>query len=498
MISVLIRKFLTTQYTYLFLFIFCLSCAGKSKFDVSALDIPVPKSWQTTFPDNKDFVGEWWLFFQDSALTNYLAKYESNSPNVKTLLQNQKLAKYNASISSSSIFPQINLSARLDTNMQNLSGFGFATALIGETDDSSDDDNTSPNSDNNQNVISFGNTSAGINLNLQWEMDIWGRLINARKAAYKNYNSMMHDLAYLQFSTQIRATQLYFRGVESAAQFELSKNSHNSLVEIRDLVKDRYERGIRSSLDYRLAETSVAISIVSMENNKNQFKSINRELEILIGEYPKGVLVKNTVIPTLLPQIKEELPASLIQRRPDIQSLLLQVESKYYSVAESKRNLLPGIFFNGNVGTSAQSLEDILNKDYGIWNIGLNATAPIFNGKKLRSLVKVQEAAFEVSKQNLIKGVLNAFSEVEQQLELGESLNLQVAALETALKQSEDAYNLSKERYDSGVTSLESVLNSQRQFNDIKSQHIRIKRLVVDNRLSLILALGGNTPQNKI
>ena len=498
MISGIIKNFSITKSAYFCLFLLFLNCAGRSEFDVDTLDIPVPKSWQIILPDNKDFVGEWWLSFQASALTNYLSKYKANSRTVRTLLQNQKLAKYNASISSSSIFPQLNFSARLDTNTQNLSGFGYATVLLGDSDDSGDDDNTNQSSNNSQDVISFGNTSAGINLNLQWEVDIWGRLINARKAAYKNYNSMLHDLAYLRFSTEVRATQLYFKGVESAAQLELSKNSYNSLVEIRDLVKDRYERGLRPSLDFRLAETSVAISIVSMENNKNQLKSINRELEILIGEYPKGVLVENTLIPTLLPQIKEELPASLIQRRPDIQSLLLQVESKNYNVAESKRNLLPGIFFNGNIGTSAQSLEDLLNKDYGIWNIGLNATAPIFNGKKLRSLVKVQEAAFEVSKQNLIKGVLNAFSEVEQQLELGESLNLQVAALETALKQSEDAYNLSKERYDSGVTSLESVLNSQRQFNDIKSQHIRIKRLIVDNRLSLILALGGNSPQNKI
>jgi NodT family efflux transporter outer membrane factor (OMF) lipoprotein len=498
MISDQTKKSSVIKHIYFSFFVLYLSCAGRSEFDVETLEIPIPESWQTPFPEKKDFVGEWWLSFQDSALIDYLAKYESNSPDVKTILQNQKLARNNASISSSSIFPQLNLSARLDTNVQNLSGFGFATALLGDTNDSSGNGNTSQSSNNNQDIQSFGNKSAGINLNLQWEIDIWGRLINARKAAYKNYNSLLHDLAYLQFSTQVRATQLYYRGVESAAQFELSKNSYTSLVEIRDLVKDRYERGLRPSLDYRLAETSVALSILSMENNKNQLKSINRDLEILIGEYPKGVLVKNIVIPTLLPQIKKEIPASLIGRRPDIQSLLLQVESKNYSVAESKRNLLPGIFFNGNIGTSTQSLEDVLNEDYGIWNIGLNAAAPIFNGRKLRSLVKVQEAAFEVSKQNLIKGVLNAFSEVEQQLELGESLNLQIAALETALKQSEDAYNLSKERYDSGVTSLESVLNSQRQFNDIKSQHIRIQRLIVDNRLSLILALGGNTPKNKI
>ena len=65
------------------------------------------------------------------------------------------------------------------------------------------------------------------------------------------------------------------------------------------------------------------------------------------------------------------------------------------------------------------------------------------------------------------------------------------------LKQSQDAYDLSKERYDSGVTSLESVLNSQRQLNNIKSQYITIQRAVIDNRLSLILALGGNVPNLK-
>ena len=171
MISGLIKKSFIIKFAYLFLFVLFLNCAGRSEFDVDTLDIPVPKSWQTTFPDNKDFVGEWWLSFQDSALTNYLSKYKVNSPTVKTLLQNQKLAKYDASVSSSSIFPQLNFSARLDTNTQNLSGFGFAKALLGDSDDSNDNDNTNQSSNNSQDVISFGNTSAGINLNLQWEID---------------------------------------------------------------------------------------------------------------------------------------------------------------------------------------------------------------------------------------------------------------------------------------------------------------------------------------
>jgi len=105
--------------------------------------------------------------------------------------------------------------------------------------------------------------------------------------------------------------------------------------------------------------------------------------------------------------------------------------------------------------------------------------------------LEIEKATYEKSKQELVKGILKAFSEVEQQLEMSESLEIQTNALKSAVNQSQDAYELSKERYDSGVTSLESVLNSQRRLNSIKSQYLTMQRLVIDNRLSLILALGG-------
>ena len=71
-------------------------------------------------------------------------------------------------------------------------------------------------------------------------------------------------------------------------------------------------------------------------------------------------------------------------------------------------------------------------------------------------------------------------------------MSIQNNALEVALKQSKDAYELSKERYDKGVTTLESVLNSQRQYNSIQSQYLTIRKYSIENRLSLILAMGGD------
>ena len=290
----------------------------------------------------------------------------------------------------------------------------------------------------------------------------------------------------------IRVSKLYFSAKEAASQLKLSEDSYQSLVEIRDLVKERYEKGLRPSLDYRLAETSVATSILSIENNKNILKSLNRQIEILIGEYPSGTFVNKSSLPTALPSVPVGIPASVIQRRPDIKSLVLKVEAAGHRFAQSKRDLLPGITLNGSAGTSTQDIEKIFDKDHGVWNLGMSVTAPIFNAGRLRSVNKIQKLNYENSKQDLIQGILNAFSEIEQYLDQNKSLHIQNDALSIAVKQSKDAYELSKERYDKGVTTLESVLNSQRQYNSIRSQQLIIHRQSIDNKLSLVLAMGGD------
>ena len=97
--------------------------------------------------------------------------------------------------------------------------------------------------------------------------------------------------------------------------------------------------------------------------------------------------------------------------------------------------------------------------------------------------------------QNLSTKLLDAFSEVEQLLELESSYDIQLNALIIAKSQSQDTYVLSQERYDKGLVSLELVLNIQRQYNDSRSQFLVLKRQKLNNYLSLILALGGDIVQ---
>jgi len=454
-------------------------CVNIPKVNVESLNIDVPDLWQTEIPNSNQFTGDWWEIFDDVELEKFITSFQENSPDLQSIMDNKNIAYQRSKINSAGIFPSFNGNVRADTSVQNLTGFGEAGSTIF--------------GGNPGEVISFGNSTAGLGINFQWELDIWGRLLNGRKAAQKNYEAVSYDLSYLGFSSVIRASQLYFQAVEAYGQMMIAQESYRSLVGIRDLVKDRYDRGLKSSLDYRLAETSVLTSKVNVESRSLQLAYLNRQLEVLIGQYPNGTLITNLSLPVSLPNIQPTIPAELVTRRPDIKSLILKAEAEGLLLMQSKRNLLPGISISGTGGTSAQKLEDIFNDDYGIWNVGAAVTAPIFNGGRLRAAARLQESALEVSKKQLLKGLLNAYSEVEQLLQLEKSLLAQQEAIQSAVNQSLDAYNLSKERYDRGVTILESVLNTQRQYNNIRSQHISLSRQRIDNRLSLFLALGGDS-----
>ena len=282
-------------------------CMNSPKVNVESLNIDVPDLWQTEIPNSNQFTGDWWKIFEDVELEKFIVTFQKNSPDLQSIIDNKNIAYQSSKINSAGIFPSFGASVRADTSVQNLTGFGEAgSAIFGG----------SPGE-----VISFGNSTAGLGINFQWELDIWGRLLNGRKAAQKNYEATSYDLSYLGFSSVIRASQLYFQAVEAYGQMMIAQESYQSLVEIRDLVKDRYDRGLKSSLDYRLAETSVLTSKVNLESRSLQLAYLNRQLEILIGEYPSGNLITNSSLPVSLPNINPTIPAELVTRRPDIKSL---------------------------------------------------------------------------------------------------------------------------------------------------------------------------------
>ena len=328
-----------------------------------------------------------------------------------------------------------------------------------------------------------------------WELDLWGRLFNQRRAAIEDLRSTEYDLAYLKFSLQVQIVKAYYQAVESQKQFQLAQETLSSVSELADMVASRYEKGLLSSLDLRLTQSSVSSAKAQLENRHQVYLLVVRNLEALLGKYPDGDYLVNTVLPKNLPAVPPSMPADVIKRRPDVQSALARAQAASYRSAEAVSSFLPGFVLTSSSGTSSSALSDLLNDDYQVWSGGLNISAPVFQGGRLAANLKMNQASLKLAEIMLMQTIINAFAEIEQALFTEESNKKQLIAFQTSAEQAEAAYSLSRERYDSGLVGLISVLDSQQRWFQARSQVLTAQRAKVNTRLNLILALGGEIQQ---
>ena len=472
---------------YLIIFIvFFSACAEKFSTNDFSISESIPSSWDLKLTDSSTVIGDWWESFEDSLFNDVLSDFNKSSPDLKTISSRMNVAKQILKINKASRLPSFSLGMNGTSRKQNLTAFGLSDDFFGGGPDSSQ------SNDSGSGVTSFSSSNFGLNLTMQWELDVWGKLFNRARGASSEYQSAYYDLSFLSFSMRIQLAKLYFSTVESLEQYELSKETYNSVIELADMVSARYDKGLRSSLDLRLTKSSVASSKAQMEIRKQAYLVLVRRLESMLGKYPSGKYVVNSELASKLPSIAIGIPSEILNRRPDIKSSLAKLQAASHKKSESISSLLPSFILTSSTGNSSNDLNDVLNEDYQIWSQGLTVGLPLFQGGSIRANKNIAEENLNIAKQNLIKTIINAYSEVEQTLFAENSNDILLDAYENAAEQAEAAYKLSRERYDSGLVDLIAVMDSQQRWFLSRSQVLAAKKNKIDTRLNLLLAFGGN------
>ena len=457
---------------YLMIFIvFFSACAEKFSTNDFSISESIPSSWDLKLTDSSTVIGDWWESFEDSLFNDVLSDFNESSPDLKTISSRMNVAKQILKINKASRLPSFSLGMNGTSRKQNLTAFGLSDDFFGGGPDSSQ------SNDSGSGVTSFSSSNFGLNLTMQWELDVWGKLFNRGRGASSEYQSAYYDLSFLSFSMRIQLAKLYFSTVESLEQYELSKETYNSVSELADMVSARYDKGLRSSLDLRLTKSSVASSKAQMEIRKQAYLVLVRRLESMLGKYPSGKYVVNSELASKLPSIAIGIPSEILNRRPDIKSSLAKLQAASHKKSESISSLLPSFILTSSTGNSSNDLNDVLNEDYQIWSQGLTVGLPLFQGGSIRANKNIAEENLNIAKQNLIKTIINAYSEVEQTLFAENSNDILLDAYENAAEQAEAAYKLSRERYDSGLVDLIAVMDSQQRWFCLDLRYLRQRKI---------------------
>ncbi|GIT40793.1 MAG: hypothetical protein Ct9H300mP9_6430 [Candidatus Neomarinimicrobiota bacterium] len=90
----------------------------------------------------------------------------------------------------------------------------------------------------------------------------------------------------------------------------------SSVSKLADMVASRYEKGLLSSLDLRLTQSSVSSAKAQLENRHQVYLLVVRNLEALLGKYPDGDYLVNTVLPKNLPAYPQRHASRCYQKAP--------------------------------------------------------------------------------------------------------------------------------------------------------------------------------------
>ncbi|MCI0354255.1 MAG: efflux transporter outer membrane subunit, partial [Acidobacteria bacterium] len=251
-----------------------------------------------------------------------------------------------------------------------------------------------------------------LTVDISWELDVWGRIRASRDASRAEAVAAQRDFEAARLSLAARIAQAWFRLVEARQQVEVAESSIKDRRTIAGLVRGRYELGLSQGLELRLAETDLATAEAQLASVKNQLQLAQRDLEVLLGRYPRAGLTDAEALPSLPKPVPAGLPAQLLERRPDLLAAQARLTAADQRVASAQAALLPRLTLTGGGGVSSEELDSLFSPGSAVWNVAGGLLQPLFTGGRLSNEIKRNEARVVEALADYRQTVLTAFREV--------------------------------------------------------------------------------------
>ena len=336
----------------------------------------------------------------------------------------------------------------------------------------------------------------GVNLNAAWELDVWGRAKAGQEASISDMQARQYEYEAARVSLAGQVTKAWLALGEANEQVALADTAVTAAGMLAEAVRERFDRAIAdgggTASQVRLTEVERASRQAALAQRKEERERVLRQLEILLGNYPSGTLAAGARMPAFPGATPAGLPSELLQRRPDILAAERGLACYGRRVKERKLARFPSLSLTAAGGTTSESIGDILSSNAKVWAIGGSLTQPIFEGGRITAEIAGAEAVEREEAAILRKTVLDAFGEVEQALVAETFLAERERAAKQAAALADEAAVRAGEEYAAGTGDVLTLIEATQLQIDSASQHAAIRRMRLENRVDLHLALGGD------
>ncbi|TDY16691.1 NodT family efflux transporter outer membrane factor (OMF) lipoprotein [Paraburkholderia sp. BL6665CI2N2] len=323
-----------------------------------------------------------------------------------------------------------------------------------------------------------------------YEVDFWGFNAANASAADLLARASGFDRDTVALTLTASVTDTYFQVQSLRRRLAIARSISDDAAHILQLLLAQQQAGVATELQVQQQRNALATFQAAVPALQQQLDTNMHALAVLAGTAPEQFRVGDAALADIpIPQPRPNLPASLLETRPDIRSKEAQLQSANQSVGAARAAFLPNIVLTADGGLSSKSLSHFLSSPFA--SLATSLAAPIFDGGALRGQLHASQAAEAKGVADYRQAVITALQDVEDSLTAAQQQQLAEAADQDAADAARKAATLAQAQYKLGTVDFLTVLDAQRTLYQSEDTLVQARLARLQASVSLFRAFGG-------
>ena len=423
--------------------------------------------WTQAEPADRLPRDSWWTLYDSAELDELEKSLIAGNPTLAAALANYAQAKALADQARAGLFPTVSANAGLgrDRHSANAPLYGAARPYY------------------------YNNNTVGGSIS--YELDLWGQIRNEVAGGEANAAASAADLENARLSLIAQLVDDYIQLRSLDRDSAILDETVTAYARALSLTEQRHNAGIAPGLDVSQAQTQLDAARSQAAQTLAQRALMEHAIAALLGVSASTFSIKPEIVDIKLPQIPSGVPATLLQRRPDIAGAQRRMIAANANIGVARAAYFPSLTLGAQGGFQSTSYGNLLTAPSSFWAIGPNALLSVFDGGLRKAQVAQARAMFDASAAYYRSTVVDAFQQVEDSLATLNHYHDAVVDEKAAVDAAQRTLDFSLALYKKGATDYLTVVTSQTTLLQTQLQALNLDTLQLTASVDLIRALGG-------
>ena len=347
------------------------------------------------------------------------------------------------------------------------------------------------------NSAGSGESTSRAGLSASFELDLWGKYRRLKESARAQLLATEAARDTVKLTLTADVAKQYFQMLMLDEQIKIAQQTLQARQENVKIYQSRYEAGYATEVDLRRVQANMQSVKAEEEQLRLNLSKTETALAVLLGKSPREMAEqkqargKTLNEEILVPNVPADLPSDLLERRPDVMQAEQQLIAANANIGAARAAYFPSISLTAAAGYASNALTSLFTGGAGVWSLGADVAAPIFNGGKISAENKKAEAKYREMLANYQKTVQLAFKDA---LDALNSNQMYRQIYDSYLSQTQDmkrSYELTKKQEDAGLIGVTDLLSVEETLLSAEMNLASARNNELDAVVDLAKALGG-------